>query len=261
MKPADLTLKRISIPSGDVSIFDEGIGETVVFVHGYPGRPQDFRWLTPLLPGVRAVGIALPGLDLTPLSTAPAAGVPERGQFLSAVLDALSIQRCVLVGHSMGGGLVAEVAARQPERVAGLALISSIGMRPHKGIRRSPAGLISRIASAPVLSTVMRPLVVRGFQQLGFPRGISWEAMQHTLRCAAAIDFSGLRESFASVSAPTMVAWTEDDALIETAVFEELATALPDGPRVSWPTGGHASVKSRAAELAAVMRPWLLSLG
>jgi len=257
MTPAELHLLSIPLPTGEATIFDTGAGRPVVFVHGYPGRPQDFRWLVPLLSSTRAVGVALPGLDLTPLSSGPDPSVAGRGRFLSSVLDALQIDRCVLVGHSMGGVLAAEIAARQPDRVAGLALCSSIGLSIHQGFRNVRPRLAEFMATAPGLSVLTRPLIEAGFRSAGFPPGVSWPAMQHTLRCAAAIDFAENRAIFSAVRAPTLVAWTEDDALIEPAVSVELAAAVPDGPRLCWPTGGHASVKKRAVELAEGMQAWL----
>src|SRR4029453_1224998 len=43
---------------------------------------------------------------------------------LSAWLDALGVNRCVLVGHSLGAIIAGSFAANAPERVAGLLLIS-----------------------------------------------------------------------------------------------------------------------------------------
>ncbi|MFT5681762.1 MAG: pimeloyl-ACP methyl ester carboxylesterase [Myxococcota bacterium] len=260
MQPADLTLHTVSSASGPAAVFDVGEGLPIVFVHGYPGRPQDFRWLVPLLPDVRRIGIAFPGLDATPLSSGPDPSVDGRGRFLSGVLDAMGIDRCVMVGHSMGGVLAASVAARQPERVAGLGLVSSIGLSIHNGFRSFRPGLTCALATAPVISTLVRPLITKGFRQAGFPPGVSWSAMQHTLRCAAAIDFAENQAIYAAVRAPTLVAWTEDDRLIESAISTALAAAVPGGPRLSWPTGGHASVKSRAMELAEGLSAWLPTL-
>lgn len=257
MTPADLHLQSIPLSTGAATVFDTGAGLPLVFVHGYPGRPQDFRWLIPHLPSFRSVGVALPGLDLTPLSSGSDPSVSGRGRFLSTVLDALKIDRCVLVGHSMGGVLAAELAVRQPERVVGLALCSSIGLSIHNGFRSVRPRLAEFMATAPGLSTLTRPFIESGFRKAGFPPGVSWSAMQHTLRCAAAIDFAENRAIFTAVRVPTLVAWTEDDALIEPAVSVELAAAVPDGPRLCWPTGGHASIKKRAVELAAGLQEWL----
>ncbi|MEL6367722.1 MAG: hypothetical protein AAFQ16_07170, partial [Pseudomonadota bacterium] len=52
--------------------------ETVLFVHGYPGRPQDFRRMLSFFADARCVLPAMPGLDLTPLQTRPQLGLAER---------------------------------------------------------------------------------------------------------------------------------------------------------------------------------------
>lgn len=47
-----------------------------------------------------------------------------------AFLDALGIERCVLIGHSMGACTAAMVAAAHPERVMRLVLEDAVPMRP-----------------------------------------------------------------------------------------------------------------------------------
>lgn len=55
-----------------------------------------------------------------------------------AVLDQLGVPRAVLVGHSMGGRVVADVAARAPDRVAGLILVDTgLAFRFDRTRRRS----------------------------------------------------------------------------------------------------------------------------
>ncbi|MFC2046328.1 alpha/beta fold hydrolase, partial [Chloroflexota bacterium] len=47
------------------------------------------------------------------------------GDWLVSFLDAAGIERAVLVGHSMGGGIGLDAALRYPERVAGLGLVAT----------------------------------------------------------------------------------------------------------------------------------------
>ncbi|MDF1503931.1 alpha/beta hydrolase [Roseisolibacter sp. H3M3-2] len=49
------------------------------------------------------------------------------GRWLLAVLDALGLARVVLVGHSMGGGVVVRAALQAPERIVGLVLLAPVG--------------------------------------------------------------------------------------------------------------------------------------
>ena len=55
-------------------------------------------------------------------------GLDEYGRLLGRVLDSLEVERAVLAGHSLGGRLVTELAARRPERVVALLLVdASVG--------------------------------------------------------------------------------------------------------------------------------------
>jgi pimeloyl-ACP methyl ester carboxylesterase len=55
-------------------------------------------------------------------------GLDEYGRLLGRVLDELGVERAVLAGHSLGGRLVTELAARSPERVIALLLVdASVG--------------------------------------------------------------------------------------------------------------------------------------
>jgi pimeloyl-ACP methyl ester carboxylesterase len=46
---------------------------------------------------------------------------------VGAVADTLRLERFVLIGHSMGGGVVLTYAGKHPERLAGLVLVDPIG--------------------------------------------------------------------------------------------------------------------------------------
>jgi pimeloyl-ACP methyl ester carboxylesterase len=249
-----MELQHVDLPpsegvaGGDVAYVDVGEGPTIVLVHGYPGRPADYRWMVPALEGVRVVAPALPGLDDTPLATCDAATITGRGRFLAAFLEALDL-RGVLVGHSMGAGVCAVAAVEQPDRATGLGLLAPLGLRPHKAFRRSTPNLSKKLVDQRWMRWWTMPLLRYVFVAMGFPRGLSEEAMVHTLDCAAAMDFEALRARYAQVQVPCLIASCDDDPLIEPAIPLELGAALPDGPRLRWDTGLHGIVKSRATEL------------
>src|SRR4051794_41479109 len=53
--------------------------------------------------------------------------LPAAGDALLAAWEALGLERPVLVGHSMGGALVTDLAARHPGRVSRLGLVAAAG--------------------------------------------------------------------------------------------------------------------------------------
>ena len=77
-----------------------------------------------LLPALAAEGYRAIALDLPGHGDAPAAGSAPHSDIIET-MDALDVDRAVLVGNSFGGALALRVAVVAPERVAALALIST----------------------------------------------------------------------------------------------------------------------------------------
>jgi pimeloyl-ACP methyl ester carboxylesterase len=122
-------LRTISLRGGDFNVkyYREGTGEQLVFLHSAGGLPaftpelealsKQFTVTAPLLPGFGSDGeehlheevqkLVFWGWDL---------------------LDALEIERPLLVGHSFGGMLAAEMAATEPRRVKKLVLAAPAGL-------------------------------------------------------------------------------------------------------------------------------------
>ena len=116
-------------PAGRLHVDDGGTGGLpVVFVHSYAGSGAHWAaQLAHLRPTRRAVALDLRGHGR---SEAPASGnyaVDSLAADIAAVVDALGLERFVLVGHSMGGAAAVAYAGAHPERVAGLVLVGTPG--------------------------------------------------------------------------------------------------------------------------------------
>jgi pimeloyl-ACP methyl ester carboxylesterase len=102
-----------------------GSGPAVVCLHGWPGGWFDYRLLRPLLePVADVVALDLRGFggsDRPDLPVEDYGRVAQAG-VVRSVLDALGIERAVLVGYDVGSGIAIQVARDVPERVVGLAL-------------------------------------------------------------------------------------------------------------------------------------------
>ena len=177
---------------------------------------------------------------------------------LGAVVDHLNPERLVLLGHSMGGVVACatvQLASADAERLAGLVLVSSPGVRTHALLRGKPYGLISRLLKVPGLATLLKPWVRLGFQKMGFPRYPDGELI-HTLHCVAHTSIPRHAERVHGLTLPTCVVWCEDDPLIERDKLQGLAEACPPGPRLGFASGGHNPQKSHALELAQALIAW-----
>jgi pimeloyl-ACP methyl ester carboxylesterase len=99
--------------------------DSVVFIHG---TGQDHTiWVLPTRyfarHGKNVLAIDLPGHGRsggTPLDT-----IEEMADWVIAVLDAAGLNRAALVGHSLGSLVTVAAAARHPDRVRAIALVST----------------------------------------------------------------------------------------------------------------------------------------
>lgn len=259
--PSDPAARIVDLPGGPVSVTDEGAGPVLVALHGLPGSVRDFRWLAPALDGLRVIRIDQPGFGASPLSTLRDPAFDPRARLTLAVLDQLGVDRFVALGHSAGGVLALELAARHPDRVMGLALLAAPGLGPHAAIRRSRAGhLVSPLLNVPVLRDWLTPSLRRGFEQAGFPKNLPDDTLHQSMHILRHLRFRDQRARVAALTVPTALAWTDDDRFIEPAISLAMAGACPEGPRLSFPEGGHYLQKTQATELGAALVPWVQGL-
>lgn len=262
--PSDPPRQVLTLPIGTVATIDEGSGPTVLAVHGLPGSSRDFRWLAPALCSdeaapARLVRIDLPGFGETPVTTEPDPSPQGRARVVLALCEALGLDRPVLLGHSMGGVVATAAVALEPAAFSGLALVSSPGLRPHASLRDLPIAQLRWLVKHPWLLRRLRPLTRRVFAQAGFV-GYPDQALERTLACIAATSIAGHADRVRALALPTLVAWCEDDPMVDPDILAELASACPPGPRLRFPTGGHNPQKAHAQELSQALRAWMATL-
>jgi pimeloyl-ACP methyl ester carboxylesterase len=128
--------------SGELSIHYRRLGKRgltpILIVHGL----QYFSW--DWLPVAQALGaerevlcMDMRGFGDSDWSRGKDYSVPSMAQDIVAVLDHVDWQRAVLVGHSMGGRSTTYAAAKNPARVAGLALIDYTPDNAPAGAKRT----------------------------------------------------------------------------------------------------------------------------
>ena len=99
--------------------------DTVIFIHG---TGQDHTiWVLPTRyfarHGKNVLAIDLPGHGRS--GGSPLETIEEMADWVIAVLDAAGLNQAALVGHSLGSLVTVAAAARHPERVRAIALVST----------------------------------------------------------------------------------------------------------------------------------------
>lgn len=149
-----LTRTRLVLDNGHrVGVSIAGRGVPLVVVHGYSA--EGFLYAQSLS---RLVGLGFQVVAIDTAGHGGTQGLPAMGADLSAyvdilgqTVDALGIRHAVLAGHSMGGRMVADLAAQRPERTIGVLLLDAIvgdtWDRMTTGMRVAPAVFIPYAAA------------------------------------------------------------------------------------------------------------------
>lgn len=119
---------HVTIHGHDVTYRMGGDGEAVLLIHGMAGSSRTWKDVTERL--VVDHTVIAPDL-LGHGESAKPMGDYSLGAFASGLRDLLSVigvERCTVVGHSLGGGVAMQLAYQHPEVVQRLVLVGSGGL-------------------------------------------------------------------------------------------------------------------------------------
>jgi pimeloyl-ACP methyl ester carboxylesterase len=116
-------IRRVPVDGGELAVeVTPGDTEPVLAVHGLSSNRRLWSWLQAEDPGLTLVAPDLRGRADSVDVPGPSS-VAQHAQDLVAVLDAVGLDRAVVVGMSMGGFVAVALASAHPDRVAALVLV------------------------------------------------------------------------------------------------------------------------------------------
>jgi pimeloyl-ACP methyl ester carboxylesterase len=157
------------------------------------------------------------------------------------VLDALSLRDVVVVGHSFGGMVAAELAANNPDRVSRLVLIAPIGLWRDDAPVGDIAGVSPEKLASLVLADPGGPLAAALAPPVDDPDAL----FQAAMRMASILHFiwpipdKGLSRRIHRIQAPALVVWGRQDGLVPPVYADEFASRLKSAEVVLVDDAGH----------------------
>ena len=119
---------------------DEGQGPAVVLIHAnFASLIGWDPWVDALKDRYRVVRFDMTSHGLTGADATGDYGLPRTVDLMERLLEQLGVERCAIVGTSLGGTVAMHYTVRNPERVAGLVLISPGSLEPDVRGRQAPA--------------------------------------------------------------------------------------------------------------------------
>jgi non-heme chloroperoxidase len=256
---------RVSLSTGiDIDVAHAGdiTGTPVLFLHGYTDSWVSFGpLLEQLPPGLRAV---VPSQRGHGDSERPDCcyGMHDFAADAVALLDALRIERAVIVGHSMGSFIAQRIAIDHADRVSHLVLIGS-GHSPRAEALVEFAGALRTWQEPIDLELIREFQASSAFEPLPttFLDTVVAESSKVPLRVWQAA-LTGLLDDDASaeldrITTPALVVWGEQDGLWPRPEQDALVRAIRGARLLAYPATGHAPHWEQPASFAADLTTFL----
>ncbi len=227
-----------TIASQKIFYVDAGsTGTPLIFVHGAAGSHLVWGFQRRALSEItRVIALDLPGHGR---SAPPGRNTIEGYRdVVLGLLDALNIERAIIVGHSMGGAIAQTLALAHPERVAGLGLIGTgARLRVLPAILEGILNDFDTIAEQVVNYSYATPL----------DASMRERALTEFRACPASVthgDFSAcnafdLMTRLGEIRAPTLVVCGKEDQMTPVKYAEFLAAHIPKAQLVVIEGAGH----------------------
>ena len=253
--PDDIPGKFISVNSQNIRYVDAGSGLPLVFIHGFGA--SIFSWrknLEPLSEYHRVCAPDLPGFGYSDKPLNADYSIDAYADFMIQFMDRLKIEKAVLVGHSLGGGIALLTSLKYPDRVLALVLLDA------EAYPITPP-LMLKIAKLPgVRSVVHRAIgewVVRVSLQRSFhdPSFITEPLIEEyyrpfltengkaaPIRVLQAMDFEKLQvlpERYRNIKKKTLIIWGREDQISGIHLARKLKKDLPNSRLRIIPECGH----------------------
>ncbi len=157
----------VEVDGERIHYVERGEGRPIVMLHGLGGSLHHMR--RPLMdafgPGYRVIAPDRPGSGYSTRRSGEGR-LSEHARFVIGFLDALGLERPLLVGHSLGGAIALATALAHPDRVAGLALIAPLTRRSPPKPEFAGLSIGSPLRRRLVAHTLAVPMSVKNAPQM-----------------------------------------------------------------------------------------------
>lgn len=256
-----------------VHYIEHGSGENhILFLHGF--RAHTYTWKLLIEPLTRA-GYHVWAIDLIGfgLSDKPNHVLYSQSFFIeqiAAFMQAKEIHSTHVIGNSMGGELILELAVEQPECVRSITLINALGYSielPYYiyvaryldfiwGPFLTPSMIRNCLNEIIINKSCITDEKVEAYAfPYRFPGGTSSSLL--TMRHFDLKRLETLHHRFAEIKKPVLIIWGEHDTLLPLAHYERFLNDFPHADRLLIPQCGHIPQEEKPEEVLSAIIPFI----
>src|ERR1700722_4277295 len=255
-----MELKTVETPHVPVRYFEGGNGTPLIFLHGAGGVTLADPFLARLATKYRVYAPLLPGYG----DSEECHAIRDMLDFTLHtwdVVEALGLKDPILVGHSMGGMIAAEMAAVAPHDVSRLGLIAPAGLwldeYPIPDLFSTmpfefPALMFHDVEKGAALMTAgvslddpewLKGFLISNARQLGMAGRVLFPIPER-----------GLSTRVFRLKAKTLLVWGDSDKVVAPAYAHAFKKGIPGSELVVIPEAGHLVNLEKPDQTAAALQ-------
>lgn len=251
------------MPDGMLPHRRAGHGMPLVLVHGYLGGPEQWsRQIAHLSGRFDVIAPCLPGFAAEPdLPVCDRIGA--MADVILTHLDRLEVRQFLLLGHSMGGMIAQEMAARAGDRIAGLILYGTgpVGRLPD---RFEPIEVSKHRLKEEGVAATARRIGATWFRKGEAAAGFALvaEIGSRARREAALAGLDAMADwdgqgALTRLNMPSLIVWGERDRSYGWSQIDLLWKTLPNTELAVMPGAAHAAHLEKPALFHAILDDFL----
>jgi len=212
----------------------------IVMLHGFGGNLSDWEKIAGRVKCAKTVSLDLVGFGLSEKPSMDY-GIETQRHYLLAFLDAMNIEKAVLVGTSMGASIALWTAAKSPERVAGLVVFAPSAYPD--SMRHAWPGDIFYKPGFP--NRMLRAIVGMKIFRALFPKSLGLQAIDIT--ASYNHEFVDL---LSSIQQPVLLIWSRGDKRVPFPYSERYKELLRNVVFIEAPKNlGHRAASNPTPEI------------
>jgi 4,5:9,10-diseco-3-hydroxy-5,9,17-trioxoandrosta-1(10),2-diene-4-oate hydrolase len=265
---------KVQLDGVSLAYNDEGEGPAVVCLHAIGHGAGDFARLRQQLRSrYRVVALDWPGQGNSSEDHIPASAA-RYTDLLMRFLDALAIERAVLLGNSIGGAAAIRCAAAHPERVRGLILANPGGLDRGgaRGFARVITALMARFFAAGARGARWYPRAFAAYYRMVLSAPAAAE--QRARIVASAVEVASvlaqawrsfgepdadIRALAPQVRCPVLFTWATGDRINQLSRCRAAIKQFPQA-RLETFAGGHAAFLEAPEQFESALTRFLAAL-
>lgn len=259
--PVSLVMTRV----GPIAYTSMGAGPLLLLLHANTHDRHDFDQISTALSRSRTVvAVDFPGHGDSPIPLLPVSAVAF-AEAVEELIEHLGVERCSLIGNSVGGYAAARFAIRHPRRCAALVLVQTGGFLAPTLRVRLACSLLGRPAvyrriARRFTTRYMHPTSTADAQTI--ERVVRFASSDAGSRLAAGLWRSfidpehDLRNTARTISAPTLIVWGSRDPIRPLSEGQDILRYIPHATFHAMQTG-HVPFVSDPQGFASLVEPFL----